>query len=60
MVKYLVFAQVSFSKIHLDQNLKSITKDIDFSELCITSKAEVNYENNIDVKIMSINNLFIS
>ena len=37
-------------KIHLDQNLESITKDIDFSELCITSKAEVNYENNIDVK----------
>jgi len=40
-------------KIHLDQNLKSITKDIDFSELCITSKAEVNYENNIDVKVLT-------
>jgi len=33
--------------------LKSITKDIDFSELCITSKAEVNYENNIDVKVLT-------
>ncbi len=40
-------------KIHLDQNLESITKDIDFSELCITSKAEVNYENNIDVKVLT-------
>ncbi len=40
-------------KIHLDQNLESITKDIDFSELCITSKAEVIYENNIDVKVLT-------
>ena len=40
-------------KIHLDQNLESITKDIDFSELCITSKAEVNYENNIDVNVLT-------
>ena len=38
-------------KIHLDQNLESITKDIDFSELCITSKAEVTYESNTDVKV---------
>ncbi|WP_075506440.1 isoleucine--tRNA ligase [Candidatus Pelagibacter communis] len=40
-------------KIHLDQNLESITKDIDFSELCITSKAEVKYENNIDVNVLT-------
>lgn len=40
-------------KIYLDQNLESITKDIDFSELCITSKAEVNYENNIDVNVLT-------
>ena len=40
-------------KIHLDQNLESITKDIDFSELCITSKAEVNYENNIDINVLT-------
>ena len=40
-------------KIHLDQNLESITKDIDFSELCITSKAEVNYENNIDANVLT-------
>ena len=40
-------------KIHLDKNLESITKDIDFSELCITSKAEVNYENNIDANVLT-------
>ncbi len=40
-------------KIHLDQNLESITKDMDFSELCITSKAEVIYENNIDAKVLT-------
>ncbi|WP_440677674.1 isoleucine--tRNA ligase [Candidatus Pelagibacter sp. HIMB1587] len=40
-------------KIHLDQNLESITKDVDFSELCITSKAEVNYENNIDANVLT-------
>ena len=40
-------------KIHLDKNLESIIKDVDFSELCITSKAEVNYENNIDVNVFT-------
>ena len=40
-------------KIHLDQNLESVSKDIDFSELCITSKAEVNYENNIEVNVLT-------
>ncbi|WP_440678664.1 isoleucine--tRNA ligase [Candidatus Pelagibacter sp. HIMB1611] len=40
-------------KIHLDQNLENITKDIDFSELCITSKAEVVYENNIDTNVLT-------
>ena len=28
-------------KIQLNQKLKSLTENIDFSELCITSKAEV-------------------
>ncbi|WP_440675829.1 isoleucine--tRNA ligase [Candidatus Pelagibacter sp. HIMB1593] len=40
-------------KIHLDQNLENITKDIDFSELCITSKAEVIHENNIDTNVLT-------
>ena len=35
------------------RELESIIKDIDFSELCITSKAEVNYENNIDVNVFT-------
>ncbi|MDC3166817.1 isoleucine--tRNA ligase [Candidatus Pelagibacter sp.] len=32
--------------IHLDQKLKKITKNIDFSELCITSKAEISFKEN--------------
>lgn len=40
-------------KINLDKNLESITKDIDFSELCITSKAEITYENNTEVKVLT-------
>lgn len=40
-------------KIHLDQNLEGITKDVDFSELCITSKAEVKYEENIDANVLT-------
>ena len=30
-------------KIEINKNLKDLTKNIDFSELCITSKAEVIY-----------------
>ena len=40
-------------KIHLDQNLEGIAKDVDFSELCITSKAEVKYEDNIDTNVLT-------
>ena len=40
-------------KIQLDQKLKDITKNIDFSELCITSKAEVNYEENIETTVQT-------
>ena len=35
-------------KIQLDKKLKSITKDTDFSELCITSKAEISYLENFE------------
>ena len=35
-------------KIELNQKLKSITENTDFSELCITSKAEVIYKNDIE------------
>ncbi|MDC3205907.1 class I tRNA ligase family protein, partial [Candidatus Pelagibacter sp.] len=35
-------------KIQLDQKLKEITKNIDFSELCITSKAEISFKENLE------------
>jgi len=35
-------------KIHLNENLKEFTQNVDFSEICITSKAEVNYKDNIE------------
>ena len=35
-------------KINLNQKLEKITNNIDFSELCITSKAEVSYNDDIE------------
>ena len=35
-------------KIQLSQKLKELTKNTDFSELCITSKAEVTYKDDIE------------
>ena len=35
-------------KIQIDNKLKALTKDIDFSELCITSKAKVDYKDSIE------------
>jgi isoleucyl-tRNA synthetase len=37
--------------INLDQKLNDISKDVDFSELCITSSAEVSYLENSDTKV---------
>jgi isoleucyl-tRNA synthetase len=34
--------------IYLDQKLEEITKNIDFSELCITSKAEISFKENLE------------
>ena len=34
--------------IHMDQKLEKITKNIDFSELCITSKAEISFKENLE------------
>ena len=34
--------------IQLDQKLEEITKNIDFSELCITSKAEISFKENLE------------
>ena len=38
-------------KIELDKNLKDKIDNIDFSELCITSKAEVIYKDNSEISV---------
>ncbi|MDC0250452.1 isoleucine--tRNA ligase, partial [Candidatus Pelagibacter sp.] len=38
-------------KINLDKKLNEISKDVDFSELCITSSAEVSYLENSETKV---------
>jgi len=40
-------------KIQLNQKLKNLTENTDFSELCITSKAEVIYKNDIDITVIT-------
>jgi isoleucyl-tRNA synthetase len=40
-------------KINLDKKLKEISKDVDFSELCITSSAEVSYLENCETKVQT-------
>ena len=40
-------------KINLDKKLNDISKDIDFSELCITSSAEVSYFENFETKVQT-------
>ena len=36
-------------KIQLDQKLKNITNDIDFSEICITSNAEISFKEDSEI-----------
>ncbi len=40
--------------IQLDQKLEEITKNIDFSELCITSKAEISFKENLETSAQTI------
>ena len=40
-------------KIDLDKKLNNISKDVDFSELCITSSAEVSYFENTETKVQT-------
>ncbi|MDC3034067.1 isoleucine--tRNA ligase [Candidatus Pelagibacter sp.] len=40
--------------IQLDQKLEEITKNIDFSELCITSKAEISFKKNSETSAQTI------
>ncbi len=41
-------------RIFLDKNLEHISSDVDFSELCITSKATVSYEENCQTNVQTI------
>jgi isoleucyl-tRNA synthetase len=41
-------------KINLDKKLADISKNIDFSELCITSGAEIFYSENSEIKVKTI------
>ena len=40
-------------KIDLDKKLNDISKDVDFSELCITSSAKVSYFENTETKVQT-------
>jgi isoleucyl-tRNA synthetase len=40
-------------KINLDKKLNDISKDVDFSELCITSSAEISYLENSETKVQT-------
>jgi isoleucyl-tRNA synthetase len=40
-------------KINLDKKFNDIIKDVDFSELCITSSAEVSYLENSETKVQT-------
>jgi isoleucyl-tRNA synthetase len=40
-------------KINLDKKLTDILEDVDFSELCITSSAEVSYLENFETKVQT-------
>ncbi|MDA8690870.1 isoleucine--tRNA ligase [Candidatus Pelagibacter bacterium] len=41
-------------KINLDKKLNEISKEVDFSELCITSSAEVSYLENSETKVQTM------
>ena len=40
-------------KINLNQKLQKVTSNIDFSELCITSKAEVSYDEDVETTVIT-------
>ena len=40
-------------QINLDKKLSEITQNIDFSELCITSSAEVLYDDNSEISVQT-------
>jgi isoleucyl-tRNA synthetase len=40
-------------EIKLDRKLKDLTKNIDFSELCITSKAIITYDDKLETSVVT-------
>ena len=40
-------------KIQINKKLKNLLENIDFSELCITSKAEVIYKDNVETSVIT-------
>ena len=56
IIAILIFILDRFSKIYvmnLDKKLIEISQDVDFSELCITSNAEVSYLENSETKVQT-------
>ena len=41
-------------KIQLNNKLKVITKNIDFSELCITSRAKLDFKDNVETSAITV------
>ena len=39
--------------IKLNDRFQNSFKNVDFSELCITSKAEISFENRIDIEVIT-------
>ena len=40
-------------KIQLNKNLRELTENVDFSELCITSKSKVDYKDDVETKAIT-------
>ena len=38
-------------KINLNSKFRELTSNVDFSEICITSNASVNYDDNVEIKV---------
>ena len=49
--KYIGSSLEAELEINLDNKFLEITKGIDFSELCITSKAKILYKNNLEIDV---------
>ena len=51
---YLLDRLTKIFVIQLDKKLNEISKDVDFSELCITSSAVVSYFENSETKVQTM------